>query len=265
MATDRNHAARKGIEMKGQWILDSLLYTLEVQGESWQQQWPLQGLLTITNKSNETKDLSAMGVILAWRKFKDVHQNSQETLKATEKWMFAQGTLCLPQESKTLTFATHFDVNAPITDKKGSYYLCYGPKGVGQQLQIILHPFQLFTQIGQCLEQFFRFRPKELKAHTGGVTQYKYQAPEAKDFAHVDALELGMSMVGDKKEELLLDFLFQVKTFDVGSVLSKVTKGKKHIQFKLTPKEYSFGKGHLHQEKILEILGEAIKQVKLKW
>lgn len=246
--------------MKGQIFSGQLNLSVEIKGESWFQGQPVEGKFTIKNQGTESISLKNMGVALALGELKKVHTNSSGALKKVASLFFTEKEQLPPNSEASLSFNFSLDTNAHITDKRKSFYICYGEDFGDSHLQLIVSPQPLFKQISEYLESFFRFKLKEIKGDKKGVL-FVYKPPSSREMYNVESLELMLALEG---EDLLIDSTFQVKKLDIDLKLSKILKEKSQYSSRLSPTEYTFGKGMINQEKVLAVIGEMINTMKLK-
>jgi hypothetical protein len=188
-----------------------------------------------------------------------VQSRSEGALKPSQKIAFAEQELLAGNEL-TLPFSFALGPNAAITDKKASFYLCYGNGFTEAQLQVKVEPKELFQKVTGLLDTFHRFKLKEYKANKKGV-EFKFLPPTSREMANIDSLQLTYFMDG---ETLGMLFEFQVKKLDTTSITTKLNKEAVTIERLLPAKDYSLGKGMINQDKLLKTLEEVLSEVKMK-
>ncbi len=245
--------------MKGTIFNKPLEWNIETSGESWQQGDTLKGTLRVKNHGQETVDLTGSGTCLAYAEIKKVHAREANALKIESELAFEKTSL-EPNAEALLDFSFAINDNAPVTDKKSSYYLGFGKAFNEGQLQVKLEPKALYTKVIGLMDTFQRFKVKEIKATKKGV-EFKLIPPTSRDLANIDGVLLTFSMNADNLKML---FDFQVKRLDTTSITTKVNKDSVIIEKNLAPKEYSLGGGYINQDKLLKTFEEALAEVKLK-
>lgn len=245
--------------MKGTFFNKPLEWNIETVGESWRQGDELKGSLRLKNHGLEKLALKDAGVGLALAEIKKVQSRTEGALKLSERISFQDKEL-LPGSEITLPFTFSLGANAAITDKKSSFYLCYGNGFVEAQLQVKVEPKELFQKVSGLLDTFHRFKLKEYKAAKKGV-EFKFIPPTSREMANIDSLQLTFFMEG---ENLGMKFEFQVKKLDTSSVTTKLNKESLTLERVLTEKDYSLGRGMINQDKLLKTLEEVIGEVKMK-
>lgn len=244
--------------MKGAAFLKPLEWQIDIEGESWPQGAPIAGVLRARNTSADVVPLTG-GVQLAVAEMKKVHTRDEKAFKPEAEVAWTQTSLA-PGAEAQLPFSFTLPANCPVTDKKASFYAAYGPTFKEANLQLTVLPRKIFLEVTRLLETFLRFKPKDVKA-TKGAVEFKLIPPTSRDFAHVEALHLALSVDGD---QLQLDFLFKVKTLDAQSVTTKVAKDEKLVTKRLTPREYLLGRDMLNQDGVLRALEDVLAGVRMK-
>lgn len=245
--------------MKGTFFSRPLEWNIETKGESWQQGDNLTGILKVKNHGTESVDLDDSGVGLALAEIKKVQSRLEGALKPETVISIPTKELQPGGESQ-IEFSFTIGPNSSVTDKKNSYYLCFGKKFTEGQLQIKVEPKALYTKVIGLLDTFHRFKLKEFKAVKKGV-EFKLIPPTSREMANVEALLLTFSM---DEENLLLKFDFNIKKLDTSSVTNKISKEVVSVEKTLTKKEYSLGKDMIHQDQLLKSIEDVLAQIKLK-
>lgn len=245
--------------MKGTFFNKPLEWNIETTGESWRQGDELKGFLKVKNHGTEKIPLNDSGVGLALAEIKKVQSRIEGALKPSVKISFENQELLAGKEI-VLPFSFSLGSNAAITDKKASFYLCYGNGFTEAQLQVKVEPKELFQKVTGLLDTFYRFKLKEYKANKKGV-EFKFLPPSSREMANIDSLQLTYFM---EEENLGMRFEFQVKKLDTSSVTTKLNKETVVIERILPSKDYSFGRGMINQDKLLKTLEEVIGEVKIK-
>jgi hypothetical protein len=245
--------------MKGTFFNKPLEWNIETMGESWHQGDALKGVLRVKNHGAEVVNLEGSGVGLAQADIKKVQGRADGALKPEKTFDFPEKEL-RPGAEGHLEFTFTISPNAPVTDKKSSYYLSFGKNFIESQLQVKVDPKALFTKVVGLLDTFHRFKQKEYKAVKKGV-EFKLIPPTSREMANVESLLLTFSM---QEENLQLKFDFQVKKLDTSSVTTKINKESVSIDKTLTPKEYSLGRDMINQDQLLKKIEDVLSEVKMK-
>lgn len=245
--------------MKGTFFSKPLEWNIETIGESWQQGSELKGTIRLKNHGAERIVLTDCGVGLAHADIKKVHTRTEGALKPEVTKTFSESEMN-PGAEISMEFSFTLSANAPVTDKKGSYYLTFGQKFIEGQLQVKVEPNILYTRVIGLLDTFHRFKLKEYKTVKKGV-EYKLLPPTSRDMANIESLLLTFSM----NDSLLnLKFDFQVKKLDTSSVTTKVNKESLSIEKSLSEKDYSLGRGMINQDQLLKNIEAVLSDVKMK-
>ncbi len=245
--------------MKGTFFAQSLEWKIETLAESWAQGDSVQGTISVTNHGTSPLSLEGAGVALAYAEIKKVHARDEAALKFENSIQFDVKEI-QKGSTESATFNFKLSDNSPITDKKNSYFLSYGRGQKETHLQLNVKPQTIFLKITELLDNFHRFKTKEVKTTKNGI-EFKIDAPVSREFANVEKLLLTTRFDG---ENLVMDFEFEVKKLDHSSVTTKLGKEKVKNSQTLTPKQYSFGKGMINQDGILKTFQTVLDQVKLK-
>jgi hypothetical protein len=245
--------------MKGTFFKQPLEWSIETEGESWQQGSTIKGVLKVTNHGAESASLDQAGVALAHAEIKKVHARATGVFKPAAHQTFSEISIDKGQTLE-LAFSLKLAENSAVTDKKTTFYLTYGQQLTEGHLQLKIIPLILYDKIIGLLDTFCRFKLKEYKSAKNGI-EYKLIPPTSRDMANIESLNLALSM----KEELLqLNFGFQVKKLDRSSITTKITKESVKILRELPPKDYSLGQDMINQDRLLNILEGVIGEVKIK-
>lgn len=245
--------------MKGTFFAKPLEWNIETIGESWHQGDVLKGTLKVRNHGSESIDLHDTGVSIAFADIKKVQTRADGALKPDATIALSdvslQGGSEISQE-----FSFNLSDNGPVSDKKSSYYLCFGKKFIEGQLQLKVNPKELYSKIVSLLDTFHRFKMKEYKTTKKGV-EFKLVPPTSRDMANIESLFLTFSMI---ENHLSMKFDFHIKRLDTSGVTTKINKETVSIVKSLAPKEYSLGKDMINQDLLLKSIEQVLSDVKMK-
>lgn len=245
--------------MKGTFFSRPLEWNIETIGESWQQGDTLKGTIKVKNHGAEAVDLSDTGVGLAFAEIKKVQSRADGALKPLDKSSLKDSSLGSGAET-SMEFSFSLSDNGPVTDKKSSYYLCFGKNFTEGQLQLKVEPKKLYSRIVNLLDTFHRFKLKEYKTSKKGV-EFKLVPPTSREMANIESLLLTFSMDSDN---LVMKYDFQVKRLDTSSVTTKINKESVGLEKILGPKEYSLGRDMINQDQLLKSIEQVLSEVKIK-
>lgn len=245
--------------MKGTFFNKPLEWNIETKEESWQQGSTLHGTLRVKNHGSESINLENPGVALAYADIKKVHAKTEGILKPEVKADLTEKSLA-PGETKEMSFTLVLPENCPVSDKRSTYFLCYGKNSTENHLQLKIEPRALYGKLVGLMDTFQRFKLKEYKGSKKGV-EYKLLPPTSRDMANLDSLNLSLSMQGDN---LKLDFEFQVRKLDTTTETNKISKSAVKIERLLSPKEYSLGRDMINQDQLLKIFEAVVSEVKMQ-
>ena len=245
--------------MKGTFFNKPLEWNIETKEESWQQGSTLHGTLRVKNHGTESINLENPGVSLAYADIKKVHAKKEGILRPEVKAELSEKSIA-PGETKELSFILNLPQNCPVSDKRSTYFLCYGKNHTENHLQLKIEPRALYGKLVGLMDTFQRFKLKEFKGSKKGV-EYKLLPPTSREMANLDSLNLTIFMQG---ENLRLDFEFQVRKLDTSTETNKINKAAVKIERTLSPKEYSLGRDMINQDHLLKVFEAVVSEVKLQ-
>lgn len=241
--------------MKATFFKDNIEWQVTTVHESWVQGDQVTGEIKLKNHSPQSITLENPGLALTYTEIKKVQ--ARETLKPLVTEKLNLNSLSAGEEA-SFPFSLILPENCPVTDKKSSFYLSFGPNSTESHLQLNILPLEIFTKVISLFDTFFRFKVKDIKGIKTGV-EYKLTPPTSRDFAKVELLQLEMQM---KEEILIMNFKFSVKKLDMSGISTKMMKENVKETLSLTPKEYSLGKGMIHQDQLLKSIEAILNKIK---
>jgi hypothetical protein len=245
--------------MKGTFFNKEIEWNLETTGESWFQGNMLVGTLKVKNHGLDSFELSESGVALSLGEIKKVQSKAEGALKVEQVKKLEDRELKGGSFIEA-PFSFQIGPNAPVTDKKISYYLTFGKNFSESQLQVKVSPSALFTKVVSLMDTFYRFKLKDFKTVKNGV-EFKFHPSSSREMANIESLHLIFSMEGTN---LIMNFNFQLNRLDTSSVTTKINKEIFSIKKELTFKEYSLGADMINQDQVLKALDFILGEVKLK-
>ena len=241
--------------MKGTYFARPLEFQISVEGESWVQGSLITGTLICTNHSLDEISCENFGVQLALGDFKKIKARDEKAFKSLMGQNMPATLKVGGKKKAELNFSFQLDINAPITDKKASLYLCYGNLNeVCGQLQLAVGPRPIFSSVIEIADIFLRFQCKETKYSEDKVL-FKLTPPESKEFLGLEEVILQLQTQADNVHA---DYEFKHKTLGVESGLMKINKKTKQISQVWGPKDIFLGKDIPNQDKILALLKQAV-------
>lgn len=230
--------------MKGTFFQKPFEFNLDVPGEQWFQGQELKGTLRVTNHAPSSDQFPEnLGIALAIGKNKKVKAKSSDAFEIVD-------TVSL-SSSDQVNFNFKLPINGPISDKTQSYYLVYGDLAAKEgHLQLNVDSSLTFKPLLDVLDIFFRFKLKEKKFNKKSI-EFKFIAPDAKEFKQLDTLILNMSE--DEDLTIHINATFNLKNVGItdGNVAVQKTKATKKLQ--LTSKDYLFQKDSPNQDAIRKV------------
>lgn len=241
--------------MKATYFKDNIEWQVTTSQESWFQGGEVCGEIKIKNHSAQTIHLESPGLALTYAEIKKVQ--ARQTLKPLVSQELATKSINAGEEA-TSTFTLKLPENCPVTDKKASFYLSFGPNLTDSHLQLNIQPLEVFSKVISLFDTFFRFKVKEIKGVKTGV-EYKLTPPSSREFANVEHLLLEIQM---KEEMLAMIFKFSVKKLDMSGITTKMTKENVKETLSLTSREYSLGRGLINQDQLLKSIEPVLNKIK---
>ncbi|MFA7614378.1 MAG: hypothetical protein WCY48_09085 [Candidatus Caldatribacteriota bacterium] len=241
--------------MKATFFKDNIEWQVTTAQETWTQGDQVSGEIKLKNHSPQSITLENPGLALTYTDIKKVQ--ARETLKPLVMEKISLSSIGGGEEA-SFSFSLKLPDNCPVTDKKSSFYLSFGPNSTESHLQLNILPLEIFTKVISLFDTFFRFKVKDIKGVKAGV-EYKLTPPTSRDFANVEQLLLEMQM---KEEILILNFKFSVKKLDMSGISTKMMKENVKESLSLTPKEYSLGRGMIHQDQLLKSIESVLNKIK---
>lgn len=242
--------------MKGVFFQKPFEFNLLVEGETWRQGDPIQGTLTIKNRSDQAAPLEGNAVSLGYGSIKKVHANKSEALDILALVPFSASSVPAQGEA---TFPWKFETerNSPITDTVGSPFLFYGSAGI---LQLRVSPDPIVEEFFQALQTQFRFVKKSQKSSKTRIVT-KLDPPSAQGFRFLEQLIVTTEFEGDT---LHVNYAFEMKKLEASPASSQITVSKKGIDQSFGPQDYKIPSGRFNHEKIEASIREALSTVENK-
>lgn len=243
--------------MKGVCFQKPFEFNLQVEGETWRQGDPIQGRLTVRNRSDQPARLEGNAVSLGYGALKKVHGKKDGALEILDSVPFsdqsvpAQGETSLPWKFTT-------DRNSPITDASASLFILYGSGGV---LQLRFDPDSVVQSFLDTLQVQFRFVKKSQKSNKAGCIVTKFDPPTAKGFSLVEQLAIATQFEGDT---LHVGYSFDVKKLEATAASAEMKKSKKEFEQAFTPLDYRVTSGRFNHEQIEAAIREVMTQIESK-
>ena len=241
--------------MKAQFFNKPLNYTLNIEGEAWEQGSTLNGELALSYTTADKVDFTKVGVHLCYCQNKKLKAKDVSGIKIIE-------SIHLVNEKEKLPFNFSLDSSCPITDKTGSLQLFCGnitdPFNCGiVELKII--PTRVISQFIEVFELFYRFKFKTLK-NKNTYIESQVIPPATKEWAKIQKINLEMKM---KDNDLIVNCLFKIKTLSFENSITSTKDEKREIRLSIPGKDHSLY-GAVNQEGIKKHISHALEQVKLK-
>lgn len=249
--------------MKGTIFLKPLEYSIEAIGEKWQQGDKLKGTLKIKNHSAEKIELSVLKVSLCEGNYKKIKAKDSKGWKTLSDSILAEKFTINPSEEKDFSFEFKLAENCTITDKNGSLYLAFFDKEdalPAGHIELVVEPKIVIQQLLQILENFLRFKVKEIKSGKGSL-EVKLVPPTSRELSNVDGLLLNISEV---EKTLKLNYFFNIRVLNISGTTMQSEKATKEAEQIFTSKQYQIFGDSLNQDFIIESVQSVLNTVKTK-
>lgn len=241
--------------MKAQFFNKPLNFTLNVDGDVWEQGSSVKGDLSISDTSNDANDLSKQGCHLCYCQSKKVKAKDASGIKVLESAL-------IPSGSDQLNFNFTLDSNCPITDNTGSLQILTGdisdPLSCGM-MELKVVPQKVISSFIEVFEHFYRFKFKSIKNKKDCI-ETQVIPPATKEWAKIQKMVLQLKMDGD---DLIVNCLVSIKVLSFDTSMTKTKDEKKEIVLKIGPREHTLH-GAVNQEGIKKHISSMLDQVKLK-
>ncbi len=250
--------------MKAMTFVKPLEYTLEAEGEKWQQGATIKGTLKVKNHSTENVEIRGPLVTLSEGHYKRIKAKEKNAWKVLSTIKLDESFSIKDQDIKNYSFEFHLPQDCLITDKGGSLYLAFfegsetWPIG---HIELVVGPKMIISQILEIFENFLRFKVTHIKSAKGAV-EVKLTPPTSRDFSTIDSLILNIAEVD---ENLTLKYLFNVRVLDMTGATMQAQKKTKELEQKFNSKQYFIYGESLNQDFILESLTSVLNEVKPKF
>ncbi|MBC7429600.1 MAG: hypothetical protein H7336_13365 [Bacteriovorax sp.] len=249
--------------MKGTIILRPLEYTIEAIGEKWHQGDKLKGSLKVKNQSAEKIELPLLKVTLYEGHYKKIKAKDAKGWTVVSQNILAETLTLNPSEEKDYSFEFKLAENCSVTDKTGSLYLGFNDKSEiipTGNIELVVEPKILIQQILQIIENFLRFKVKEIKSGKG-MLEVKLNPPASREMSSVDGLVLNISEI---EKNLVFKYFFNLRGLDLASATIQVEKKTKEIEQTFTSKQYMIYGDSINQDFIIESVQSVLNIVKTK-
>lgn len=255
--------------MKGHFIKNDISFELVTKDQTQIQGSHVSGFLKIKNNQKELALIQKPSVALSLGDFKSVYSKKENAFEEEQCQIFLEELKLLPAEEKEFPFQFLLDENCLITDKKQSYFLNYGEKGLGNNLQLTITPHEIFLKVSELIQNFLRFKLKEHRPYKKGKktgVEFKYLPPGSRDLANIESFILGQRL---DKDNLEWQLLFNIKKLNLTQPLAPAEKQIKTFELTLLQKDIVMGTDRLggillNHDFVVKKLEEILSQVRIK-
>ncbi len=256
--------------MKGTLFDNDRELILNIKGDQWHQGEKIAGTFALKHLSEKNDDKKKnfeekITLKIALGEFKKVQNKDENAFQ-----VLAEETLLLDEKNAQQPFSFQLSLNAPITDKKISPYILFGPLQnlTFSHLQLIVLPHPWLTQIKGYFETFFRFKTKELKTSKidkkwGGLN-LKFIPPQSRDLANMTSLELDFYFPKESTQEIILKYSIDLKKIDGQSAVQKLTSTTQELDFHFQSKDFLLAPNLLNQDFFINHIKSILDPIKLK-
>ena len=249
--------------MKVTTIQKPLEYTIEAMGEKWRQGDKLKGTLKIKNHGTEKILLPILKVNLCEGHYKKIKAKDSKGWVIVDTHDFSGNLGIEPAEENTYSFEFMLSENCSVTDKNGSLYLAFYDKEEilpTGNIELVIEPKLVIKEVLQILENFLRFKVKEIKSGKG-VLEVKLIPPSSRELSNLDGVTLSISEV-DKN--LNFKYFFNLRSLDLAGPAMQVEKKTKEIVQTFNSKQYLIYGDSINQDFIIESVKGVLDGVKTK-
>ena len=249
--------------MKALVFLNSLEYTLEAFGEKWHQGDSLKGSLKIKNNSSEKVEIDNLKVALCQGLYKKIKIKDPKGLNIVSEKNLSETRIINPMEECVYPFEFKLSENCSISDKSGSLHLAFFDKDEkvpSGHIELFIEPKVVIQQILQILENFLRFKVKEIK-YNNELIEVKLIPPNSRELSNVDKLQLSISEI---EKNLTLKYFFNLRVLNISGATMQSEKTTKEIQQNFNSKEYMIYGDSINQDFIIAAFQEVLNVVKTK-
>ena len=249
--------------MKGTTFLKPLEFILEAIGEKWSQGDKIKGSLKIRNHSGDNITLPLVKIMLAEGNYKKIKAKDAKAFSKIEESDVGSNIALLGNEEKEFPFEFKISETSSITDKNGSLYLAFFDKDDTQpasHIELVIEPRPVIKQTLEIIENFIRFKVKEMKS-VKGMVEVKLMPPSSREMSNIDSLILSLS---EKDKTLTLKYAFNLRGIDMSSGTMQTQKKTKDFEQVFTSKQYMIYGDSLNQDFIIASLQSILAEVKPK-
>lgn len=249
--------------MKGTVILKPLEYTLEAQGEKWHQGDKLKGSLKIKNHGQDKVEVNPLHVTVSMGNYKKVKAKDPKAWTLLDKKTVTENISIDAYGEAEFPFEFQLAEDGLITDKNGSVYLAFyenDPAAPITNIELKVEQKQVIKQILEILENFMRFKVKEIKNEKNKV-DIKLIAPASREMSNIESLIMNISEI---EKNLHIHYTFNLKSLDLASPTMQVEKKVKKAEQVFTSKQYLFYGDSINQDFIVESFKSVLDTVKTK-
>jgi hypothetical protein len=243
------------MRMKGTFFKKPLEFSLNIEGESWNQGETVSGTFKVQSHSDQLPDLIQVGCHLCFCNIKKFKAKDPKSITVLESILFS------PNQSE-LDFNFKLNDNCPITDTTGSLYIIYGdidsPFESGF-LQLNITPIKPIIYFTQILEQFYRFKLKAFKNKKDCI-EAMVSAPDSREWTSIQKMAIQLKL---KNDELIIKFIVNLKKLDFSNNHHKTKDEKREMSKTLTKEQYELY-GIANQDGIKKVIDEVLSEIKIK-
>ena len=166
-------------------------------------------------------------------------------------------------EEKEFSFEFTISETSSVTDKNGSLYLTFFDKDDVQpagHIELVIEPRPVIKQTLEIIENFIRFKVKEMKS-VKGMVEVKLMPPTSREMSNIDSLILCLS---EKEKTLTLKYSFNLRGIDMSSGTMQTQKKTKDFEQVFTSKQYMIYGDSINQDFIIASLQTILAEVKPK-
>jgi sporulation-control protein spo0M len=249
--------------MRASFFQKTIEYSLEIDGETWQQGDKVSGQLVLKNHDTNELNLKDYGVYLTYAQNKKVQSKDPKSFKVIDNISFTELNTINANDGATLPFSFKLSSDCPITEKSSSLYINCGNKESlheGGQLQINIAPTKAVNDFIQIFTDFHRLKLKSLKTKKEYI-EVIMDVPAIKDYSNITKFTFLIRLT---EENLEVKYQIKTKKLDYTDSLTKAKDILVEFEQVLTKKDYSIYGNAVNQSRISEFITNALDKIKLK-
>jgi hypothetical protein len=257
--------------MKGIFFKKPLEYSVEIQGEIFNQGDLLKGNISLKNHGANLQQIPQINLSIKMgdtKKIKVKHEKSfvqivdlinieNVNIKANETYqqdfeINLENSMKISESNQT-PFITVYDLLEGNDNSKEDW-----PIGI---IQLDIKPHDTLIKIVEMIQRFHRFQLKTIK-NKGSVINFKLMPPKSQEMNHLIQLDLEGSI--DSKQNLIMKFNFKTNKINMQASSLAFIKESSKSELSSESKDYLLNPTSINQDYILKKLESIFDELKNK-